>query len=149
MICITNVSLFDTTKPQETISQNYAAIQLYPERFGDYLLSQVGFSTCEEIATSHHSAKGFRRPIHIFTKAQQQSQQPPEEQQQPPEEQQQQQPSSWNYMIYLDVFIHPPSLPHVSVDKIWFVQLFFDLFSLALNLRIITAWYILQKKKTI
>jgi len=81
-------------KLTETISQNYAAIQLYPERFGDYLLSQVGFSTCEEIATSHHSAKGFRRPIHIFTKAQQQSQQPPEEQQQPPEEQQQQQPSS-------------------------------------------------------
>lgn len=55
-------------KLTETIAQNYAAIQLYPERFPDYLLSQVGFSTCEEIATPHHAAKGFRRPIHVFTK---------------------------------------------------------------------------------
>lgn len=55
---------------QKTIAENYAAIQLYPEGFGDYLLSQVGFSTCEELVTAHHSAKGFRRPIHIYTKPQ-------------------------------------------------------------------------------
>jgi len=57
-------------KLTEEIAENYAAIQLYPERFGDFLLSQVGFSTCEEVVTAHHSAKGFRRPIHIYTKAQ-------------------------------------------------------------------------------
>ena len=54
---------------QETIAENYAAIQLYPERFGDYLLSQVGFSTCEELVTPHHAVKGFRRPIHVYTKS--------------------------------------------------------------------------------
>jgi hypothetical protein len=55
---------------QETIFKNYNSIEFFPEKFTEYLLSSVvGFAKSEILGYPHHHAKGFRRPIQIFTKS--------------------------------------------------------------------------------
>lgn len=60
-------------KMNENFSKNYNSIKLLPEQFNKYLLQEVGFSSCELIDTPPHTAKGFCRPIYLFTKAQEDS----------------------------------------------------------------------------
>lgn len=53
----------------ETTWKNYQSIQLFPARFSEFLLStEVGFSKCEVVGAPIHPAKGFQRPIKVFTK---------------------------------------------------------------------------------
>lgn len=55
---------------QERIYKNYQSIEFRPHNFTQYLLSsEVGFSKCEVLSIPPHPAKGFQRPIHLFTKA--------------------------------------------------------------------------------
>ncbi|KAM8794242.1 7SK snRNA methylphosphate capping enzyme [Eudromia elegans] len=53
----------------ETTYRNYQRIRLRPEHFPAYLTSaEVGFASCELVATPQHSARGFRRPIYLLRK---------------------------------------------------------------------------------
>lgn len=48
---------------------NFRSIRFRPEKFCEFLTSEeVGFASCHLIATPHHQAKGFRRPIYCLTK---------------------------------------------------------------------------------
>ncbi|ESO82621.1 hypothetical protein LOTGIDRAFT_109009 [Lottia gigantea] len=51
------------------INYNFQNIKLKPEQFRDYLLAEVGFHKCEVIDVVNHKAKGFRRPIQVYTKS--------------------------------------------------------------------------------
>lgn len=53
---------------QARIWKNYQNIELFPHKFSQYLLSEVGFTKCEVIGAPLHHSKGFQRPIKIFTK---------------------------------------------------------------------------------
>lgn len=56
-------------KLTEAIFETYQKLKLRPEKFTEYLLSkEVGFSTCAVIGTPFNLSKGFRRPMHLFTK---------------------------------------------------------------------------------
>ncbi|XP_046389888.1 7SK snRNA methylphosphate capping enzyme bin3-like isoform X2 [Ischnura elegans] len=52
----------------ETVSQNYHRISLFPQKFTQYLLSEVGFRKCEVLGMPQHPSKGFQRPIQLFYK---------------------------------------------------------------------------------
>ncbi|KAK6175589.1 hypothetical protein SNE40_014019 [Patella caerulea] len=52
-----------------TIQNNFRSIKLKPEQFREYLLGEVGFLKCEVIDLSNHKAKGFRRPIQVYSKS--------------------------------------------------------------------------------
>lgn len=56
-------------KLTKRIFDNYKSICLFPDKFNDFLLHEVGFSTSEKLVTPHHTARGFQRPIIIYTKA--------------------------------------------------------------------------------
>ncbi|CAG9862614.1 unnamed protein product [Phyllotreta striolata] len=57
-------------KLTETIFNNYNSIEFFPEKFREYLLSPaVGFAKGEILGYPVHQAKGFRRPIQVFTKS--------------------------------------------------------------------------------
>ncbi|GAB6019113.1 hypothetical protein CHUAL_000734 [Chamberlinius hualienensis] len=57
-------------KMSDTTLRNFNEIKFKPEMFTTYLLSkEVGFSTCEMISVPFNAAKGFRRPIQLFTKS--------------------------------------------------------------------------------
>ncbi|KAK3873347.1 hypothetical protein Pcinc_021635 [Petrolisthes cinctipes] len=56
-------------KLTKRIFDNYKSIRLFPDKFNDYLLHDVGFSTSEKMGTPHHAARGFQRPIIVYTKA--------------------------------------------------------------------------------
>ncbi|XP_068202294.1 7SK snRNA methylphosphate capping enzyme-like isoform X1 [Palaemon carinicauda] len=51
------------------IFENYKNIRLFPDKFNDYLLHEVGFSTSEKMITPQHTSRGFQRPIIVYTKA--------------------------------------------------------------------------------
>ncbi|XP_054851111.1 7SK snRNA methylphosphate capping enzyme [Eublepharis macularius] len=54
----------------ETICRNFHRIKLKPDQFPAYLTSpEVGFSSCELVATPRHTSRGFQRPIYLFHKA--------------------------------------------------------------------------------
>ncbi|XP_069169157.1 LOW QUALITY PROTEIN: 7SK snRNA methylphosphate capping enzyme [Procambarus clarkii] len=55
-------------KLTKRIFENYKNIRLFPDKFNDFLLHEVGFSTSEKITTPHHVSRGFQRPIIIYTK---------------------------------------------------------------------------------
>ncbi|KAK6619901.1 hypothetical protein RUM44_006301 [Polyplax serrata] len=56
-------------KLTKTIYHNYCNIEFMPDQFTQYLLSpEVGFSKVDVIGTPQHRAKGFQRPIQVFTK---------------------------------------------------------------------------------
>ncbi|XP_039296939.1 7SK snRNA methylphosphate capping enzyme [Nilaparvata lugens] len=48
--------------------QNYKSIELFPHKFSQHLLSEVGFTKCEVLGVPHHHSKGFQRPLKLFTK---------------------------------------------------------------------------------
>ncbi|KAL1137773.1 hypothetical protein AAG570_009469 [Ranatra chinensis] len=52
----------------EAIWKNYQMIKLFPPKFTQYLLTEVGFSKCEVIGAPLHQSRGFQRPIKVFTK---------------------------------------------------------------------------------
>ncbi|XP_045134670.1 7SK snRNA methylphosphate capping enzyme-like isoform X2 [Portunus trituberculatus] len=56
-------------KLTKRIFDNYKSICLFPDKFNDFLLHEVGFSTSEKLVTPNHTARGFQRPIIIYTKA--------------------------------------------------------------------------------
>jgi len=57
-------------KLTETIYRNYNSIQFFPENFTQYLLSnEVGFAKSEILGFPHHQARGFQRPIQVYTKS--------------------------------------------------------------------------------
>ncbi|KAG0705551.1 7SK snRNA methylphosphate capping enzyme [Chionoecetes opilio] len=56
-------------KLTKRIFDNYKSIRLFPDKFNDFLLHEVGFSTSEKLVTPHHTSRGFQRPIIIYTKA--------------------------------------------------------------------------------
>ncbi|CAG7818010.1 unnamed protein product [Allacma fusca] len=56
-------------KLTEQIFATFKAIRFYPDKFQDFLLKEVGFSTMEKLTTPTHTAKGFQRPLMVFTKA--------------------------------------------------------------------------------
>ncbi|KAJ8982426.1 hypothetical protein NQ317_007774 [Molorchus minor] len=57
-------------KLTETIYKHYNTIELFPEKFREYLLSPaVGFAKSEILGYPSHQFKGFRRPIQVFTKS--------------------------------------------------------------------------------
>lgn len=49
--------------------KNYKEVKFFPHQYSTYLLSVVGFSKCEVMATPLHQSKGFQRPIKVYTKA--------------------------------------------------------------------------------
>lgn len=52
-----------------TIYENFNSIELFPNKFRDYLLSpEVGFSKCCNLGVPQHTSKGFRRPIQLYIK---------------------------------------------------------------------------------
>ncbi|XP_050714367.1 7SK snRNA methylphosphate capping enzyme-like isoform X2 [Eriocheir sinensis] len=51
------------------IFENYKSIRFFPDKFNDFLLHEVGFSTSEKLVTPNHTSRGFQRPIIIYTKA--------------------------------------------------------------------------------
>ncbi|XP_030764157.1 probable RNA methyltransferase bin3 isoform X2 [Sitophilus oryzae] len=54
----------------ETIYRNYQAIEFFPDKFTEYLLSPaVGFAKSEILGYPQHKSSGFRRPIQVFTKS--------------------------------------------------------------------------------
>lgn len=55
-------------KLSEEIFKNFQDIKLKPPQFSDYLLREVGFSTCEVVDVPFNQSKGFRRPIQLYTK---------------------------------------------------------------------------------
>ncbi|XP_046678405.1 7SK snRNA methylphosphate capping enzyme-like [Homalodisca vitripennis] len=48
--------------------KNFHNTELFPHKFTQFLLSEVGFSSCEVIGTSLHQSRGFQRPIKLFVK---------------------------------------------------------------------------------
>ncbi|KAG7164580.1 7SK snRNA methylphosphate capping enzyme-like [Homarus americanus] len=56
-------------KLTKRIFENYKNIRLFPDKFNDFLLHEVGFGTSEKTTTPHHASRGFQRPIIIYTKA--------------------------------------------------------------------------------
>ncbi|XP_055693717.1 7SK snRNA methylphosphate capping enzyme bin3-like [Lutzomyia longipalpis] len=53
----------------ETIFNNYKAIEFFPNKFHEYLLSpEVGFSHSYALGVPRHLSKGFRRPIQLYVK---------------------------------------------------------------------------------
>ncbi|KAL1497830.1 hypothetical protein ABEB36_008721 [Hypothenemus hampei] len=57
-------------KLTEIIYRNYKAIDFFPDKFRDYLLSPaVGFAKSEILGFPQHKSSGFRRPIQVFTKS--------------------------------------------------------------------------------
>ncbi|XP_045473128.1 7SK snRNA methylphosphate capping enzyme bin3-like isoform X2 [Harmonia axyridis] len=57
-------------KLTETIFRNYNSIEFFPNKFTEYLLSPaVGFAKSEILGYPQCPAKGFRRPIQLFTKS--------------------------------------------------------------------------------
>lgn len=55
---------------QETIFKNFHAIEFFPHKFMEYLLSpMVGFAKSEVLCYPHHQYKGFQRYIYIYTKS--------------------------------------------------------------------------------
>lgn len=55
---------------QERTYKTYQSIEFFPQKFTQYLLSpEVGFDKCEVVSIPAHPAKGFQRPIQLFTKA--------------------------------------------------------------------------------
>ncbi|XP_041377703.1 7SK snRNA methylphosphate capping enzyme-like [Gigantopelta aegis] len=55
-------------KLTEQIYTNYLSIELKPDAFRNYLLTEVGFSMCEVIGVPFNKSKGFRRPLQLYTK---------------------------------------------------------------------------------
>ncbi|XP_061444131.1 7SK snRNA methylphosphate capping enzyme [Rhineura floridana] len=54
----------------EIICRHYYRIKLKPDQFPSYLTSpEIGFSSCELVATPRNTSKGFQRPIYLFHKA--------------------------------------------------------------------------------
>ncbi|OWR50394.1 hypothetical protein KGM_213805 [Danaus plexippus plexippus] len=52
-----------------TIYENFNSIELFPNKFREYLLSpEVGFSKCCILGVPQHASKGFRRPIQLYVK---------------------------------------------------------------------------------
>ncbi|XP_041977119.1 7SK snRNA methylphosphate capping enzyme bin3-like [Aricia agestis] len=52
-----------------TIYENFNSIELFPNKFREYLLSpEVGFSKCLVLGVPQHASKGFRRPIQLYVK---------------------------------------------------------------------------------
>lgn len=49
------------------IMENYSNIQIYPHEFPQYL-STIGFTDFITAGVPHHTQKGFRRPLWLFTK---------------------------------------------------------------------------------
>jgi len=49
------------------ILENYSNIQIYPHEFPQYL-STMGFTDFITVGVPHHTQKGFRRPLWLFTK---------------------------------------------------------------------------------
>ncbi|CAH1155978.1 unnamed protein product [Phaedon cochleariae] len=57
-------------KLTDTIYKNYSSIEFFPDKFREYLLSPaVGFAKGEILGYPAHQAKGFRRPVQVFTKS--------------------------------------------------------------------------------
>uniref|UniRef100_A0A1B6CFH9 RNA methyltransferase n=1 Tax=Clastoptera arizonana TaxID=38151 RepID=A0A1B6CFH9_9HEMI len=52
----------------ETTWTNYKNIELFPHKFTQFLLSEVGFSTCELMGSPLHHSQGFQRAIRIYKK---------------------------------------------------------------------------------
>lgn len=56
-------------KLSQRIKDNYQSIQLKPEQFESFLLSdEIGFATCEYTGVTSHAHSGFQRPIQVFRK---------------------------------------------------------------------------------
>ncbi|CAL4060439.1 unnamed protein product, partial [Meganyctiphanes norvegica] len=55
-------------KATPRIFENYKKIRLFPDKFKDFLLQDVGFITSEKLPTPPHTARGFQRPIIVYTK---------------------------------------------------------------------------------
>lgn len=55
-------------KLTESIYENFQSIKLKPDQFSNYLLQEVGFSTCAVVDVPFNKSKGFRRPIQLYTK---------------------------------------------------------------------------------
>ncbi|XP_053625237.1 7SK snRNA methylphosphate capping enzyme bin3-like [Plodia interpunctella] len=52
-----------------TIYENFNSIELFPNKFREYLLSpEVGFSKCCILGVPQHASKGFRRPVQLYIK---------------------------------------------------------------------------------
>uniref|UniRef100_A0A1Y1L154 RNA methyltransferase n=1 Tax=Photinus pyralis TaxID=7054 RepID=A0A1Y1L154_PHOPY len=57
-------------KLTEKIYKNYNSIQFFPENFTQYLLSNdVGFAKSEILGFPQHHARGFQRPVQVYTKS--------------------------------------------------------------------------------
>lgn len=59
-------------KLTEAIYKNYNSIALFPDKFTQYLLSsEIGFAKSEILGfpTAQHHARGFQRPIQVYTKS--------------------------------------------------------------------------------
>lgn len=52
----------------DVTARHYAAIELRPKDFQHYLLTTQHFRTCEFLQRCETAAKGFRRPVYVFTK---------------------------------------------------------------------------------
>lgn len=53
---------------QLKLRSNSEKIKLLPSMFENYLISKIGFKSCETLKVPNHASKGFQRPIQIFFK---------------------------------------------------------------------------------
>ncbi|XP_050531217.1 7SK snRNA methylphosphate capping enzyme-like [Daktulosphaira vitifoliae] len=52
----------------DTIWRNYKTIQLKPQMFTEYLMTEVGFTHCETLSMPYNPSKGFQRPLKLYKK---------------------------------------------------------------------------------
>ncbi|RZF39121.1 hypothetical protein LSTR_LSTR014310 [Laodelphax striatellus] len=58
-------------KDSRKSGRNYKSIELFPHKFSQFLLSEVGFAKCELVGTPHHhKQRAFSAPSKLFTKGQ-------------------------------------------------------------------------------
>ncbi|MCL4126327.1 UNVERIFIED_CONTAM: hypothetical protein GTU68_003060 [Idotea baltica] len=50
------------------IFENYKSIRLFPNKFGEFLTSDVGFQFVKKGSVYQHYSRGFDRPIYIYKK---------------------------------------------------------------------------------
>ena len=53
---------------QVKLRSNVDKIELFPSMFENYLISKIGFKSCETLPVPNNKSQGFQRPVQIFQK---------------------------------------------------------------------------------
>ncbi|KAI8338465.1 Bicoid-interacting protein 3-domain-containing protein [Chlamydoabsidia padenii] len=55
-------------KQSQEMAEIFSRITFMPEHFHDYLMNDLGFSSCKQFEVNDAESKGFTRPIYLYTK---------------------------------------------------------------------------------